>query len=170
MVSPVIDAKNWPKTMGSSDEYLRGHIGVKGVPFSCVVISEEAAAPSLYEPDISFLSSEYEMFERVPILEGGLRTVTFKTYMVKVWGLISVITINLDFWTYFKSDQRTRYGRNAYHDLWDHFLRPDNVDNMEIEAERLFVAMHYSGERKRFNFERHVRIQKNQYHTFEGLN
>ena len=50
LVSPVIDAKNWPKIMESLEEYLRGHIGVKGVPLSYVVRSEEAVSPNLDEP------------------------------------------------------------------------------------------------------------------------
>ena len=32
VVSLAIDANNWPKTMESLEEYLRGHIVVKGVP------------------------------------------------------------------------------------------------------------------------------------------
>ena len=40
VVSPIIDAKNWPKTMESLEEYLRGHFGVKRVPLSYVVRSE----------------------------------------------------------------------------------------------------------------------------------
>ena len=169
LVSPVVDTKNWPKTMESFDEYLRGYIGVKGVPLSYVVRSEEAVAPSLDEPETSFLSAEEEMVARVPIIEGGLKTVTFKTYMKKVCGLIFVIKIDLDCWTYVKSDQRTRYGRKAYRDLWDHFFGPDNVDNMASEAKRLLVATHYCGERKRFNFERYVKIQKYQHHIPEGI-
>ena len=39
LVSPLFDAKNWPKNMEILEEYLRGHIGVKGVPLSYVVIS-----------------------------------------------------------------------------------------------------------------------------------
>ena len=39
MVSPVIDAKDWTKTMESLEDYLWGNIGVKGVPISYVVIS-----------------------------------------------------------------------------------------------------------------------------------
>ena len=78
----------------------------------------------------SFSSAEDEMVARALILEGGLKTVTFKTDMMKVWGLISAITRNLDCWTYVKSYQRTRYGRMAYRDLWDYFLVPYNVDNM----------------------------------------
>ena len=33
--------------MESLEEYLMGRIGVKGVPLSCVEISEEAVAPSM---------------------------------------------------------------------------------------------------------------------------
>ena len=83
--------------MESFEDFLRGHILVKGVPRSYVVISEEAVAPSLDEPKTSFLSDEDEMVVCAPILEGGLITVTFKTDMMKVWGLISVITRYLDF-------------------------------------------------------------------------
>ena len=61
-----------------------------------------------------------------PIIEGGMVTVTFKIDIVKVLGLISVITGDLDYWTSVKSYQRTRDGRKAYCDLWDHLLGPDN--------------------------------------------
>ena len=84
LVYPVIDAKTWPKTMECLEEYLRGHIGFKGVPLSYVVRYKESVAPSLYEPGTIFLSPEDEMVARAPILEGGLRTVTFKTDMMKV--------------------------------------------------------------------------------------
>ena len=106
---------------------------------------------------------------RAPILEGGTRTTTFKIDMTKVWGMIYVITRYLDFWTYVKSAQRTRYGKKAYHDLWGHFLGPDNVDNMASEAKRLLFAVHYSVKRKMFNFERYVKIQKYQHQINEGL-
>ena len=46
----VIDAKNWPKIMESLEEYLRGHIGVKGVPLYYVVIPKEVVASILDEP------------------------------------------------------------------------------------------------------------------------
>ena len=59
MESPVIDAKNWSKTMEVLEEYLRGNIGVKGVLISYVVRSKEAVASSLDEPETSFSSAEY---------------------------------------------------------------------------------------------------------------
>ena len=144
------------------EEYHRGNIGVKGVPLSYVVRSKEAVAPSLDEPETSFSSAEDEMVARTPILEGGLSTVTFNTDVMKVWGLISVIIIDLDFWTYVMSAQRTRYGRKTYRELWNHLLGPDNVDNMASEPDRLLIAMHYSGERKRFNFERYMCLANSQ--------
>ena len=85
------------------EEYLRGNIGVKGVPLSHVVRSNEAVAPSLDQPETSFLSAEWEMVARAPILGDGLRTITFNTDMMKVMGVISVIKIDLDCWTYVKS-------------------------------------------------------------------
>ena len=96
VVSPVIDPKNFPETMDSLEEYLRGNIGVKGVLISYVVRSEEAVAPSLDEPETSFSSAEDEMVARAPLLEDGMRTVTFNTDMLKAWGMISVITRDLD--------------------------------------------------------------------------
>ena len=35
----------------------------------------------------------------------------------------------------------------------------DNVDNMASEAKRILDTMYYSGERKRFNFERYTKIR-----------
>ena len=73
-----------------------GHIGIKGVPLSYVVRANEAVTPSLDEPAASFSSAEDEMVAHAPIIEGSLRTATFKTDMMKVWGLVSVITRDLD--------------------------------------------------------------------------
>ena len=67
-----------------------------------MVRSKEVVAPSLDKPETSFLSAEDEMVVCAPILERGLIAVSFKTDMMKVWGMISVITIYLDCWTYAK--------------------------------------------------------------------
>ena len=112
------------------------------------------------EPDTRFLSAKDEMVACAPILEVGLRTVTFKTDMMKACGMIYVINRDLECWNYVTSAQRKRYRRKSYRDLWDHFLGTDNVDNMASEAESLLAPTHYSGERKWFNFERYVKIKR----------
>ena len=40
VVSLVIDTKNWPKTMESFEDFIRGNIGVKGISLSYVVRPE----------------------------------------------------------------------------------------------------------------------------------
>ena len=45
------------------------------------------------------MSTEDEMVANTPIIEGGMVTVTFKIDIVKVLGIISVITGDLDYWT-----------------------------------------------------------------------
>ena len=124
------------------EEYLTGHIGVKGVPLSYVVRSKKAVAPNLDEPETSFLSAEDKMVARTPMIEGGMSTVTFKTDMMKVWGMISVIMRDLYFWTYFKSAHKTRDGSKSYLDLWYNLLRPDNLDNMVSYSESLLFVTH----------------------------
>ena len=49
-----------------------------------MVRSKEAVALSLDKPEISFSSAEDEMVACAPIIEGGLRIVTFKIDMMKV--------------------------------------------------------------------------------------
>ena len=94
------------------------------------------------EPETNFLSAKDEMVVRAPIIGGILRTITFKTDMIKVWKMISVITRDPNCWTYSKLSQRKINGRKAYRDLWDHLLGPDHVDNMADEAQRILVATH----------------------------
>ena len=43
------------------------------------------------KPETSFSSAEDKMVAHATILESGMRTVTFKTDMIKVWGMVSVI-------------------------------------------------------------------------------
>ena len=84
MVSSVIDAKTWPKTMEILEDYRKGHDGVIGLPLSYVVRSEEVVAPSLDETEMRFLSAGDEIVAHAQIIEGGLRNLTFKTDMMKV--------------------------------------------------------------------------------------
>ena len=69
------------------------------------------------EPATRLSSAEDEMVACAPILEGGMRTATFKTDMMKVWGMISVIRKDLYCLTHVKSSNSTRDGKKAYSDL-----------------------------------------------------
>jgi hypothetical protein len=79
------------------------------------------------------------------------------------------ITWAHDFWTYAKPSQRTKYGRCDFLLLWYHFLGPNNVDNMASEAESKLGSTSYTGERKKWTWEKYVQIHAEQHAVLNGL-
>jgi hypothetical protein len=59
------------------------------------------------------------------------------------------ITRAHDFWTYVKPAQHTKDGRCDFLLLCNHFLGPNNVDNMASEADAKIGSVSYTGERKK---------------------
>ena len=53
------------------------------------------------------------------------------------WGRLNSIFAYSTAWTYCKVVKRNSNGRKGYLDLYDHFLIPNNVDNMESAAENI---------------------------------
>jgi hypothetical protein len=51
---------------------------------------------------------------------------------------------------YIKPDLCTRNGRDAYMLMFDFFLGPNNVGNVEFAAETKVTGTLYNGEKKRF--------------------
>ena len=64
---------------------------------------------------------------------------------------------------------RARSGRDGYFAVWNHYLGPSNVDNCANEAERTLERAQYSGEKRRWNFERYVSLHKRQHQILEDL-
>ena len=72
----------------------------------------------------------------------------------QVFEMIASISREHDCWTYVKPAQSRQDGRRASLALWDHYLGPNNVDNMASTAERKLTSTTYAGEKKRWNFEK----------------
>jgi hypothetical protein len=87
----------------------------------------------------------------------------------KVWDIISKITRDHSAWTYTRPAQKTRDGRMANNGLYQHFLGPNNVDNMATQAEDKLKNTVYNGEQHRWDFERYVNVHKQQHSIMEGL-
>jgi hypothetical protein len=137
--TPVINAKDWPKTMEAIHGYLRSYLGDKMIPLAYVVRKDEAV-PTV-EPEGGYTTVQDEMIARAPhfrISATGVRNPdpTFLVNRQKVWEIIAHITRENSCWTYVKDAQRTRDGRKAYLLLWTHYLGPNNVDNMATQAEQ----------------------------------
>ena len=80
----------------------------------------------------------------------------------KVWELISDLMRNQDCWSYLQPSQQTRDGRLAFLGLRNHYLRENNVNNMSSRAESKLKDISYSGEKRRWNFEKYVKTYVNQ--------
>jgi hypothetical protein len=172
---PSINAKDWPKTLESIEEYLRSILGERKIPLAYVVCKDEAI-PMGHNPATSYPTKQDEMIMRAPhysIGEDGVK-IPNPAYLVnreKVWDIISTITRDHSSWMYVKPAQHTRDGQLAIQNLYQHFLGPNNVDdNMATQAEDKLKSTVYNGEHRRWDFERYVtNVHKQQHSIMEGL-
>lgn len=171
---PMINARDWPKTMDAITEYLRTRLGERMIPLAYVIRDDVEVIASVDDPPTNYDSPIDEMIRRAP--HGMMNNVgewipdpVFIANREKVWDIIAQITRDQPCWTYVKPAQRTRDGRAAFLGLYNHFLGPNNVDNMASKAEKTLEATTYKGESRRWNFERYVNLQMQQHSILEGL-
>jgi len=171
--SPTISMKDWPKTIQSLVEYLKGCLGVTKIPLAYVIRDEASVFP---DPPGGYATRQQELIARAPILATvgsvGMANPFTQTYLddrSKVWELLSAITRDLECWSYVMPAQKTRDGRNAFFNLKLHYLGVNNVDNMAATAERKLQRNSYTGETRKWNFEKYVRVHVDQHAILNGL-
>ena len=170
--APTINAKDWPKTMESIEEYLRSYLGERKIPLAYIIRKDEMLPVD--DGTVSYPTIQDEMIARAPHFTLSPTNVRIPdpTYLInreKVWDIIAKITREHSCWTYVKPAQRTRDGRMAFLNLQQHFLGPNNVDNMATLAEDKLKSTVYNGEQRRWDFERYVNVHKQQHSIMEGL-
>ena len=94
---------------------------------------------------------------------------TFLTDRQTVWDKISDLTREHECWTYVKPAQRARDGRQGFTLLFDHYLGQNSTANQASLAEMKLKNSSYQGERRRWNFERFVRMQVEQHEILNSL-
>jgi hypothetical protein len=161
---PEINDKDWPRTMKNIKDYLASQYGVTGATLDCVVRPEINVKPKAEDPAENYETVDQEMTARAT--HTGRSVVNDRR---KVWDIMSNICGKYSCFVYIKPDVRTRNGRDAYMLLFDHFLGPNNVGNMDSEAETKLTSTLYNGEKKRFTWETYVRIHTEQDSVFNGL-
>ena len=88
---------------------------------------------------------------------------------IKVWELLSGLKHKHTCWMYVKPFQCARDGRGAFLALQNHYLGPNNVDNMASLTEKKLAMTTYTGEHRRWTFEKYVKLHKDQHSILEGL-
>jgi hypothetical protein len=165
---------NWVRTFEILDEYLTRLIGNKCmVPLYYVVRKEADVVPEANDPPTNYTSCWSEMCARMPHYTTrtvGVRTPvpTYEEDNRKVWDKLATIFNTSDDYTYMRPFQRERDGRAAYKALYDHFLGPNNTDNMATKADAE-MKLKYTGEKRRHNFETYVNAHKQLHNVYEDL-
>jgi hypothetical protein len=171
---PSINTKDWPKTMESIEEYLRSYLRERKIPLAYVIRKSVEVLDANGDPTTNYPTIQDEMIARAPhhfTNDDGVLNPD-PIYLVnreKVWEIIAKITREHSCWTYVKPAQRTRDGRMAFNGLYQHFLGPNNVDNMATLAEDKLKNTVYNGEQRRWDFEKNVNVHKQQHSIMEGL-
>jgi hypothetical protein len=161
---PEINDKDWPRTLENIREYIASQYGVTGATLDYVVRAEIAMKPKEEDTPENYETVDQEMTARAP--HTGCPFVNDRR---KVWDIMSNICGKHSCFFYIKPALRTRNGRDAYMLLFDHFLDPNNVGNMAIEAETKLTSTLYNGEKKCFTWETYVRIHTEQHSVLNGL-
>ena len=72
-------------------------------------------------------------------------------------------------WTYVKPSQWSCDGHKAYQDIFDHFIGPNNVDNLSTAAKLTLSKTTYERQKKQYNFEKYVNTHVHQNSVLEGV-
>ena len=168
--TPTINYSDWPKTMEAIMEYLRACPGTTKIPLAYVVRDSQEVVDNNEDPPENYETVQDEIIARAShVDQNGDPLPTYQADNRLVWEKISAFTRDEPCWSYVKPAQRTRNGRMAYQNLHNHYLGANNVNNMATSAETKLKTVTYSGEKKRWDFERYVRTHVDQHSILEGL-
>ncbi len=171
VTAPEINPRDWPKTIEAIVEWLRGCLGVTKIPLAYVIRDNVNVPAHASDPVGNYNNKRDELIARAPIrnaADDGY-VATYLADRTRVWELISEITRDHDCWTFVRPAQRTRDGRLAFLGLKGHYLGVNMVDIMSSLAEKKLRTTIYTGERRRWNFEKYVKIHVDQHVILEGL-
>jgi hypothetical protein len=143
---PVANEKNLPRKMEAILEFFGSVLGETGVPLD-YVIRENFEIPPGTEPSEGYITVAEKMITRDTHWNQA-----YTNDSMELWSYMVNITQSHVCWTYVKPAQRTKDGRSVFLLMWNHFLRPNNLDNMDSEAEAKIGSVSYTGERKNWTW------------------
>ena len=187
-VLPVYDIKNWPKTMELVVQYIEGFRAQDGSRMSYILRQNLFAPPAADDPSYGTAGSVYgspdeEIIARHRIVDQSVATASLEVHEKsgpftdeylfdrgKVFDLLTVVFASLaGALTIMKPFKKSRDGRGSWLALWNHYLGPNNVDNMATRAERVLSTSVYHGQSSRYGIEQHILVHKAAHATLESL-
>ena len=141
----TIDDQNWPRTFDAIDEYFRNPFGMTKIPL--VYITREHVEPMEGEDD-TWDDHLDQMIDQAPhfIPQVGANPTSQPTFIVDnktVFNKLTEMTRSYACWSYVKPFLRSRNCRSACIAFRNHYLGPNNVDNMAALAEQKLNSTTY---------------------------
>ena len=168
---PKIDPNDWPRTIDGIQDYLCRYLGSTGIPLAYVTRPEQAVTLAALDA-IDYPTPRDEMIAHAPhhAANGYTLLPTYLEDRAKVWELMVQICGNrADCWVYMEGGQARQDGRTAFHGLYNNYLGPNKVDNQAAAAETKLASTTYTGEKKRWNFDKYVQVHIAQYSILSSL-
>ena len=173
----TLQETDWSRNMEVILEHLWATLGGTGIPLAYVVCRTHTVPPAAGDPPDKYKTLQDEMIARAAHLHhlpGAAAGViaNHSTFVIdnrSVWKILANICRDHASWTWIKPHQRSKDGHGAYWALWDHYLGPNNVNNMANAAEHWLQTLSYTGEQQRWNFECLVNEHQRQHQILEGL-
>ena len=164
--------------------------GVTGVPLLYVIRvalvppDDDDDDPAFGEEDSKYISIDMEMIARAPILSdeadtgdddtddleaNGPFVPTFPVDSRKVWAILLACFGVSSAWQHVKKFADQQNGRQAWRTLHDHFFGGDKVNTMVADVLSTLKALHYSGDRKNFTFDKFCTAHVDQHNRYAAL-
>jgi hypothetical protein len=83
--------------------------------------------------------------------------------------VLSEIFLNTPSYQYMKPYAKANDGRGAYLALYNNYLGPNNTNNLAAAAEAELDSLKYTGEKRRYNFEKYVNAHVSVFNVMEDL-
>ena len=168
---PELNFKNWTRTVDIIEDYLRNCLGTTKIPLAYIIRENVAVPDDNTDPADNYPNYIDELIARAPHVIPGTNDHTqhYKDDNIAVFNKLSAMLRDKDCWTYMQRAQRSRDGRLAFMSLKEHYLGKNNVDNLATYAERKLQSTSYTGEGRRWNFEKFVKTHVDQHQVLTDL-
>ena len=163
--------RDWPRTFNGIGKFFHKCYGITSIHLA-YIIRKDSTPKEKEDTDVDD--------PLVQMIEGALHTLTeangtiikhhtFVTDNKMLFDKFAELPREYECGTYVKPHARARNGRAAYMAFKNHYLGPNNIDNMAATAENKLINATYRGEGRHWDFERYSTFHKEQHTILEGL-
>lgn len=145
--------------------HLSLFLGEGGTPLPYVIREVGDFYDEGEDPPGNYPDAETEMIARAPHADAF-----WSPDNTKVWQQLHAYLHGTDMYTHIKAFSRAKDGRGAYLNLNNVVLGRSKVDNIMTDAENRLKNTYYTGERRRFNIEKFIKVHIEAHNDIQKCN